>query len=108
LSRRDALQQERENIVRAIRELDFDHRTGKIDDEDYKRVREEHVQQGAAVLREISALDEKDADAEIEAKVAALRSTPLTSETAHCPKCHAAVSARDKFCPQCGHALQPN
>lgn len=108
MSRHDALQQEREDIVRAIRELDFDHRTGKINEEDYKRVREEHVQQGAAVLREMSALDEVDIDAEIEAKVAALRRAPDAGADARCPKCHATVTATDKFCPQCGHALKHN
>ena len=108
MSRRDALQQERQDIVRAIRELDFDHRTGKINDDDYKRVREEHVQRGAAVLRELSALSHADIDAEIEAKVAVLRGSPNDANALQCPKCHATVSASDKFCPQCGHALTPN
>lgn len=107
LSRRDALQQERQDIVRTIRELDFDHRTGKISDDDYKRVREEHVQRGATVLRELSALNEIDVDAEIEAKVAALRQSPDDATVLQCPKCHAAVSVSDRFCPQCGHALAP-
>lgn len=105
LSRRDTLQHERQDVVRAIRELDFDHRTGKINDDDYKLVREEHVQHGAAVLRELSALEEADIDAEIEAKVAALRRTPANANALQCPQCLTPLSANDKFCPQCGHAL---
>ncbi len=108
LSRRDALQQERQDIVRTIRELDFDHRTNKINDEEYKRVREEHVQRGAAVLRELSTLDEVDIDAEIESRIAALRAAPQAGDAPLCPKCHSAISASDRFCPQCGHALTPS
>lgn len=107
MSRREALQQERQDIIRAIRELDFDHRTGKINDDDYKRVREEYVQRGAAVLRELNTLEEVDVDEVIETKVAALRKTHDAVDAKHCPKCNSIVSDTDKFCPQCGHALQP-
>ncbi len=108
MSQRDALQQERQDIVRAIREMDFDHRTNKINDEEYKRVRGEHVQRGAAVLRELSALDEADIDAEIESKIAALRAASKAGDALLCPKCHSAISASDQFCSQCGHALTPS
>lgn len=107
LSRRESLERERQDIIRAIRELDFDHRTGKINDEDYKHVREDFVQRGAAVLRELNTLEEVDVDEVIETKVAALRKTHDDAGDLHCPKCHAPISAADKFCPQCGHALQP-
>lgn len=107
LSRRESLQLERQEIVRAIRELDFDHRTSKINDEDYKRVREEYVQRGALVLRELNELKEVDVDEIIETKVAALRKTHDAESDLHCPKCHAGIVPTDKFCPQCGHKLQP-
>jgi len=107
MSRRESLQHERQDIVRAIRELDFDHRTGKINDDDYKRVREEYVQRGATVLRELNTLEEVDIDEVIETKVAALRKTHDDVDAMHCPKCNAVISNTDKFCPQCGHALQP-
>jgi hypothetical protein len=107
MSRRESLQHERQDIIRAIREVDFDHRTGKINDEDYKRVREDYVQRGAAVLRELNTLEEADIDDVIETKVAALRTTQDAAGELHCPKCQARVSDADKFCPQCGHALKP-
>jgi len=107
MSRRESLQHERQDIIRAIREIDFDHRTGKINDDDYKRVREEYVQRGAAVLRELNSLEEVNIDEVIETKVAALRKTQDASDSKHCTKCNAIVSDTDKFCPQCGHALKP-
>jgi rubrerythrin len=107
-SRRESLERERQDIIRAIRELDFDHRTGKINDEDYKIIRDSHVQRGAQVLRDLNALEEVDIDEVIETKVAALRKTRDEAEDNHCPKCNALVSEADKFCPQCGHALKPS
>jgi hypothetical protein len=107
LSKRETLEHERQDIIRAIREIDFDHRTGKINDEDYKRVREDYVQRGAAVLRELNTLEEVDVEDVIEAKVAALRKTHDDAGALHCPKCRAGISTADKFCPQCGHALKP-
>lgn len=103
-SRRAELEAERQDIVRAIRELDFDHRTRKINDEDYKQLREGYVQRGAAVLRELSATSERDVDAEIEQRVAALRSVGDASARA-CAACGATVDAADRFCPKCGTLL---
>lgn len=126
-TKRQSLEGERRDIVRAIRELDFDHRTHKINDDDYKQLREQHVQRGAQVLRELSALDAaadaldvtiapaatvaSDADAAdiaIERRIAALRKGG--KHAAHpskgtCPNCGKAITSADKFCPQCGHKL---
>ncbi len=54
--RREALLEERDAIYTAIRELDLDHQTGKITDEDYQARREQLVQQGVQVLKAIDAL----------------------------------------------------
>jgi hypothetical protein len=107
-SRRVALETERGEIVRAIRELDFDHHTRKIDDADYTRLREDYVQRGAHVLRELSALNERDADEEIEQRVSVLRSAKPSQEaqTARiCPSCGSIVGATDNFCGKCGRPL---
>jgi hypothetical protein len=103
LTRQEALHQERSDIVRAIRELDFDHRTGKINDEDYQRVRADYVQRGAQILRELNEAGEPSVDAAIEKRVAALRAT---SDAQTCPACHKAIHAGDKFCPHCGQRLE--
>ena len=102
-TRREALESERRDIVRTIRELDFDHRTHKINDDDYKRLREEHVQRGAQVLRELNSLQEKDVDSLIEARVAALRKFE-PNDTMTCSSCGHTIDASAKFCPQCGAA----
>jgi len=107
-TQRESLEAERRDIVRTIRELDFDHRTHKINDDDYKRLREEYVQRGAAVLRALTTLNEKDTDTDIEKRVAALRKVAdvdASAVTSTCPFCGHALHQHDKFCPQCGQKV---
>lgn len=104
---RDRLERERKRIVRAIREVDFDRGTGKLNDEDYARMRTDLQTQGAETLRALGALQPtpgtRDIEAEIEAAVAALREKPDASR--RCAKCGGLVSERDRFCPHCGAKL---
>lgn len=46
-----SLVEERDRVLAALRELEFDHRTGKITDEDYRREIGPLRQQAAAALR---------------------------------------------------------
>jgi hypothetical protein len=117
-SARDALEAERQAIVRGIRELDFDRRAGKLDEADYRAMRLALVQRGADILRRIEAMDQaagaapddapdaarSDArvDAEIEARIAALKGEPAA---APCPSCGAPIRTGDQFCARCGHRL---
>ncbi len=106
-SEHDRLERERKRIVRAIREVDFDRRTGKLDAEDYSRMRADLEAEGAGVLRALGAFQNtpgtQDVDAEIEAAVAALREKPASSR--RCAKCGGLVSERDRYCPHCGARL---
>lgn len=54
---RDLLRQ-RDTLYREIADLDFDHRTGKVGEADYREQREEYLEEAAAVLRD---LDEQPA-----------------------------------------------
>jgi hypothetical protein len=78
-SKLESLEIERKRIVRLIRELDFDHRTRKISDDDYKHLRAELAQRGTDTLREIDAHIQsaatRNVDDEIELAVAKLRAT---------------------------------
>src|SRR3990172_11690320 len=52
----DSLLAERDNLLTALRDLDFDHATGKIADEDYTPQRAQLVARGVSVLKELEAL----------------------------------------------------
>ena len=50
-ARRLELSEERDRALLALRELEFDHRTGKISDDDYRTLVGEYRRRAAAALR---------------------------------------------------------
>ena len=74
------LMAERDRLINALQDLDFDYKLGKIPAEAYPGQREELLKRGADVLRRIDALSgplegdtDREAEARIEAVVAARR-----------------------------------
>ena len=55
VSQLDRLTAERETVLTALRDLDFDHATGKLSDEDYAPQRAALVAQGVEVLKQLEA-----------------------------------------------------
>lgn len=49
----DVLLQEKERVYTVLADLDFDHASGKISDEDYQKMREEFVEEGVLILDKI-------------------------------------------------------
>ncbi len=68
---------ERDRLLNALQELDFDHVLGKIPAEDYPAQRAELLKHGADVLRQIDAhrglKDQPEAEDRVEAAIAARR-----------------------------------
>jgi len=118
-----SLEARRESLYTQIKELDMDHATGKVNDEDYVPMRAELVAQAAAVLKQIdgveapaqvtpSAAVQTD---EVEAMIAARRKTRSApaAKTADADA-EAAIAARRKTatpaasaptCPKCGKPI---
>jgi hypothetical protein len=55
-----ALVEERDRALAALKELEFDHRTGKIDDTDYRELVGPLRRAAAATLQAIDALDAQE------------------------------------------------
>ncbi len=119
-----ALLAERDRILTAISELDFDHTLGKIPAEAYPLRRGQLVQRGAEVLRQLDeyqgvpAVDSASArletaleagavnpDDDLEAVIAARRRERQEKSGGFCPQCGGPVVQNDRFCPKCGRAL---
>ena len=64
-----ALLAERDRILNALEELDFDNALGKIPSEDYASQRERLVKQGAEVLRKLDEFNGDTSDAAIERRI---------------------------------------
>ncbi len=110
----DHLVAEREAILTALRDLDFDHATGKVSDGDYAPQRANLVSRGASVLRQIDQVNQLDqppnhSDDELDRAIAARRKAAiaphLSSQGRACPQCSAQIRPHDRFCPWCGQAL---
>ncbi|MBV6396721.1 MAG: hypothetical protein HFACDABA_02321 [Anaerolineales bacterium] len=128
-----ALLAERDRVVNALQELDFDFKLNKIPAEDYPAQRSALLQKGADILKQLDALHltEKDApaeermekavaarradltsapaaprgDDEIEAMIASRRKARKEKPGGFCPRCGKPILAVDRFCPSCGKSL---
>lgn len=128
-----ALLAERDRLLNALQELDFDHALGKIPDEDYPSQRALLLQRGAEVLRQLDTYQNEtpsdDVEARIEAVIAARRADASQKTSSQAVRERVGVAAQvaapddaietllfnrrrvrqEKaagFCPQCGGPLQ--
>ena len=128
-----ALLAERDRILNALQELDFDFTLGKIPEDSYAIQRAEMLQRGAETLHQIDLLNKETDDdtvgARLEAAIQARRAELEPSESSldpddelealianrrrgrngksggFCSQCGNAIQRSDHFCPKCGHPL---
>ncbi len=101
---------EKDLALRAIREADFDHRTGKLSDEDYASLRDEL--EGRA-LNAMAELDAANALHAVPPSTSAAATTGATTSTTRaaaepggfCPACGVRFARGARFCPGCGKKL---
>jgi hypothetical protein len=131
---RSALMAEREQLLDALQELDFDFSLGKIQQEDYSLQRREMLEKGKDILQDLESVEVQVAASRprvsdaIE-KAIADRAQPSTAarqpiaaddgerviaarkrerserSAGFCPQCGNAVQQSDKFCSKCGTVL---
>ncbi|MBI5934925.1 MAG: zinc ribbon domain-containing protein [Chloroflexi bacterium] len=129
-----ALMAERDRVVNALQELDFDFQLNKIPAEDYPAQRAELLKKGADVLKQLDALapattngkatvdriesavaarraDLSNApiavrtDDDVEALIATRRKARKDKSGGFCPRCGKPALASDRFCPHCGKSI---
>jgi hypothetical protein len=125
---------ERDRVVAALQELDFDFKLNKIPAEDYPIQRAALLQKGAEILKQLDeltpsgqkgeaedrvekAVAARRADAaalvpatllnddQIEALIASRRTSRKEKSGGFCPRCGKPILASDRFCPSCGKAI---
>ena len=118
---------ERERLLTALQELDFDNSLGKIPVEDYPLQRSLLLQKGAEILRQLDGLTSQSekqvennsllagseskpatsmSDDELEDLLANRRSSHREKTAGFCPRCGKPVLLSDAFCPSCGNTLK--
>ena len=112
-----ALLAERERILSALEELDFDHSMGKVPEENFPDQWARLVKAGAEVLRKLDTFKQGDIDLssiiqeaekqsdELEAMIAARRKERPGKSAAFCSNCGAHAQPEDLFCANCGVKL---
>jgi NADH pyrophosphatase NudC (nudix superfamily) len=130
-----ALMAERDRVINALQELDFDYNLKKIPAEDYPVQRAELLQKGAEILKKLdtllpssfgkgSAADRVESavaarradmstteqpslrdDDDVEALIAARRKSRKEKSGGFCPRCGKPMLVSDRFCPHCGKSI---
>lgn len=129
-----ALMAERDRVVNALQELDFDYNLNKIPAEDYPIQRSELLKKGAEILKQLdtlvpdsaspvtaadrieSAVAARRADLptqqavardedDVEALIASRRKSRKEKSGGFCPRCGKPVLVSDRFCPHCGKSI---
>ncbi|MFP6654615.1 MAG: zinc ribbon domain-containing protein [Myxococcota bacterium] len=99
-----AIRAQREAVYTAIRDLDHDFETAKLEDHDYQQMRSRLRAEAIALLRaerETDAKPSSKSDAEPQTSV-----NPVTTSV-FCPGCGGNVAATWRFCSHCGGDLNP-
>lgn len=112
--RRKELEREKQALVKALKELEFDHKMGKVSDKDFAEISGTYRARAVRVMRQ---LEEAGRDYETliaeevkkrrsgAAAVSAQPSATEASDPHACPKCKTKNDADAEFCKKCGSKL---
>ena len=107
----DALHREKESVYHAIREMEFDYRTGKVSDEDYGALMARYRAKAIDLIKQIDSLEAESAATGAEAwhgrveqeMRAALATDPRTAAPLPvCAGCGQQNLPIHRFCTRCG------
>ncbi|MDP3938223.1 MAG: hypothetical protein Q8R92_08795 [Deltaproteobacteria bacterium] len=93
----DALLREKEGVLLAITELEFDHKTGVVSDEDYGRFMARYRAHAMALMQEIDRLRAAAPSAGLDAD------TAEKDQARKCSSCGRSLDKAHRFCTSCGH-----
>jgi hypothetical protein len=123
----EALAAKKTVLLQSLRELEFDHQTAKISDEDYEKFRARYERQAVAIMKQLDAIHggrgwqetiekaihERLNNAPVEVTTEPDRTPEPADEEAvasevsgpACPACGTALEPDDRFCSQCGERI---
>lgn len=101
----EAEETRRGRAVTALREIEFDHATGKLAEDDYAALKERYTAEAVAAARAESALSSANTT-DLEDMIAARRETLVTGGgPADCVTCGPRPEPDASFCSTCGKRL---
>lgn len=110
--RRKELEREKQALLKALKELDFDHQMGKVSDKDFADIGSTYRARAIRVMRQLDdagrdyeAMIEKEVAERAKKPLAADRSPAAVADPAKCAKCATKNDADAEFCKKCGNKL---
>jgi len=124
-----SLDNQKEALYSAIRDIDFDYSLGKLSKDDYEELKSKYKLEAASVLQEMDQTQKqsetKSPDYELEQEISSYRKTDNMIEDKNieeeisafrsasnkrkkenkCSKCESEYSSEDMFCSKCGAKL---
>ncbi|MCF7805989.1 MAG: zinc ribbon domain-containing protein [Candidatus Marinimicrobia bacterium] len=88
------LKYRKQELLRELKEIEFDYHMGKLSEEDYHELTREYKLRAAQVLQELKGVQPAAPEQE--------------KETSDCPACQSPLPDGAQFCPQCGTQLGEN
>ena len=115
LARIDALSARRALLLRELKDIEFDHETGKIDDADFRRLRKRYRSEWLKVDRELEALTgdqarylahvDDELDRRLESRSVGEQDRRRRRDRVICRQCGAANPTHLTECAECEQAL---
>jgi rubrerythrin len=115
ISSAETLPERRDNLLRQLKELEFDQSMGKLDPSDYEQMRAELSSETSAVLAQLESSTSTDdvshlstrnldfeAELEIQIARARRRLTSGVDDSWRCSECGRQMAGSDRFCASCG------
>ncbi len=101
------LEERKEAIYAAIKEIEFDYQMGKLSEEDFKELRQQYKEEAIGLLKKIDQIQKKQFKKHTKSKKpTATQIHSDTKEIHYCWMCGTAVTDSDKFCVNCGNQLK--
>jgi len=101
------LLEQKDNIYKAIKEIEFDFEMGKLSEDDFHELRQQYKQQAVSVLKRLDQMQKtKVGSREILSKGAKSRKGKQRSKVQFCWVCGTGLAHQDKYCPSCGTNLR--
>jgi hypothetical protein len=106
----EQLSLQKETLYTAIRDLEFDFHTGKVDQKDYANLRQHLEAEALHVLRQLDEVEPfAGLESELERQILAFRQQPpvqpRSAFPSPCPHCGVILQGSENFCPSCGQPL---
>jgi cytochrome c-type biogenesis protein CcmI len=108
----ERLEHERGLAVQGLRELEFDHEMGKIDEADYRSLRAKLEERALATMTALESVRKTGRAATLRVASRRAKPSPISAQTSairqvnFCPQCGVRAAPRHNFCSDCGNSLR--